>query len=290
VTTPSENSATSERIVRWLRCPASHERLAVSDGEISCPKSDFHGSIRDNVAVMLPEGMGSFFDDKFEVMTRGKDDPGAWDLCYAKQIKVLAQSLRSGMLVLDVGCGPLLPYAKPEGVAVVGLDLSFNSIRANQQLDLRVFGTAYSIPFADRSVDGIVCFYAVHHMVGNCVAATFSNVARAFAEFARVLKPGGVLCVFEMLPNAAFRCAQALCWNRVKRVLGTSLDMFFFSRGQLGEIAARTLPQGATLERTKFDIRPFRSVAPVFNLPKLTVPRFAYPLGSWLYKWQMPAA
>lgn len=287
---PSELAATSAQIRLWLRCPKSHGPLAVVDGEITCPTSDFKGSVRDGVASMLPSESGSFFDDKFEVMTKGKDATGAWDLCYASQIKVLTQSLASGMLVLDVGCGPVLPYKKPEGVSVVGLDPSFHSIRANRQVDLRVFGTAYSLPLADGSVDAVVCFYALHHMVGIRVTEAFSNVGQAFAEFGRVLKPGGALFVFEMVPNAPFWCAQTFGWNLAKRLLGKSLDMFFFSFKELRAIASRTLPAGATLERTAFNIPPFRSLAPIFNLPKFTVPRFAYPLGSCLYKWQMPAA
>ena len=114
--------------------------------DIACEGSGFRGSIRDGVAVMLPEGTGSFFDDKFHVMKHGKDNKGEWDFCYARQTELLSDSLKPGMLVLDIGCGPVLPYRKPEGVNIVGLEPSFHSIRVNEQLDLRVYGSAYSIP------------------------------------------------------------------------------------------------------------------------------------------------
>ncbi len=285
---PGSETSTEEKIVSWLRCPDSHGALSVSNGAITCAASGFKGSVRDDVAVMLPETSGSFFDDKFHVMVHGKENQGEWDICYARQTDFIMRSLKAGMRVVDIGCGPVLPYEKPDGVSIVGLEPSFHSIRVNRQVDLRVFGTAYSMPFADASIDAIICLYAVHHMVGQTVAEGISNVKRAFSEFGRVLKPGGMLLVFEMTPVPAFGIAQGLLWNGVKRLIRDKLDMRFYGERELRDIGSATFPRGASFETMAFETSPFTRFAPIFSLPKFRVPRFVYPLGSYLYKWQMP--
>jgi ubiquinone/menaquinone biosynthesis C-methylase UbiE len=278
---------TSERISRWLRSPNSHEVLSVSGDQITSESSGFRGSIRDDVAVMSPEASESFFDDKFHVMKHGKENQGEWDFCYEEQTKLLSRSLKPGMLVLDIGCGPVLPYDKPEGVDIVGLEPSFHSIRVNRQVDLRVYGSAYAIPLANASVDAVVCFYAIHHMVGADVRETTANVVKAFAEFGRVLKPGGALFVFEMTPTFSFGLAQKIYWNRVKRMIGKRLDMRFFTPQEMETIGKGSLPKGSTLVTSTFETSPFTTFAPIFSLPKVRVPRFVYPLSSILCKWQI---
>jgi len=287
MSSPQGSTSTDERITRWLRCPTSHGKLAVLNGAISCTGSEFHGSIRDDVAVMLTDFPESFFDDKFHVMKHGGDKKGEWDFCYAKQTELLTESLKPSMLVLDVGCGPVLPYSRPEGVEIIGLEPSFHSIRENHQVDLRVFGTAYSVPMADSSVDTVVCFYAIHHMVGDSVDSNLSNVGRAFSEFGRVIKPGGSLLVFEMTPMALFSISQSLFWNIAKRILGKRLDMHFFTASQLREIGSKSLPVGAQLEMVDFEAPWLTMFAPIFSIPNFKIPRILYPLKPRLYKWRM---
>ena len=45
-------------------------------------------------------------------------------------------------------------------------------------------GDAYALPFADGTFDAVVCVRVVHHL---------EHPGAVFAEFARVLRPGGVL-------------------------------------------------------------------------------------------------
>jgi len=47
-----------------------------------------------------------------------------------------------------------------------------------------VLGDAYRLPFLDASFDALVCVRVAHH---------FEDPARVFAEFARVLRPAGIL-------------------------------------------------------------------------------------------------
>ena len=52
-----------------------------------------------------------------------------------------------------------------------------------------VEGSAENIPFPDNSFDFLSMGYALRHI---------GDLSRAFAEFRRVLKPGGRLCILEI--------------------------------------------------------------------------------------------
>jgi ubiquinone/menaquinone biosynthesis C-methylase UbiE len=280
---------TAAKVKRWLRCPVTHQPLTIVDGGIECSASGFRGIIRDDVAVMIKQ-TPSFFDDKYQLMMRTDQNEGEWKFCYAQQTALLSSYLKPGMLVLDVGCGPALPYARTEGVSVIGLEPSFHSIKVNSQVDLRVCGSAYAIPMADASVDVVTCFYSIHHMAGASRQETSSSVTQAFREFRRVLKPGGLLFIFEMTPIIIFSAAQAIGWNALKRLLGPKLDMYFFSVQELDGIARSAFPPKTVLEKIFFGTSAFTAFPPVFSLPWLKVPRIVYPLDPKLYKWRMPSA
>jgi ubiquinone/menaquinone biosynthesis C-methylase UbiE len=273
-------------IEKLLACPRSHRPLTVSGASITCAGSDFSGTVRDGVAMMMPSTQVSFFDDKFEVMRRGHEGEGEWNFCYQQQTQLLASYLQAGQVVLDVGCGPSLPYAKPPGSVVVGLEPSFRSIHANQQVDLRVYGSATDIPMADGAVDLVVCFYSLHHMVGSTREETAAKVGRAFSEFGRVLKPGGTLFVFEMTPITLFTLAQRASWNAARRLAPGKLDMYFWSASSLAEMGRRFLPPATTLEKIFFGASAFTVFPPIFSLPWLKVPRVVFPLDPKLYKWR----
>ena len=96
--------------------------------------------------------------------------------------------------VLDVGCGPaghIARYLADRGVSVGGVDLSPHSIEVARvrNPDLR-FDVAdlRALPLADASLGGIVAFYSVIHLPR-------PELPAAFAEFHRVLRPGGALLV-----------------------------------------------------------------------------------------------
>ena len=94
--------------------------------------------------------------------------------------------------VLDLGCGVghTLRRVAPKVRLAVGADATpgmlagARSLMEQERIDnvALVVTTAESLPFLDASFDGVTCRLAAHH---------FSDVARAFAEVARVLGPGG---------------------------------------------------------------------------------------------------
>jgi ubiquinone/menaquinone biosynthesis C-methylase UbiE len=283
-------AGTALSVQKWLSCPIGHGRLTVAEGAITSAEPSFRGQIVDDVAVMTGSIQKTFFDDKFETMQKGHEKEGEWAFCYAQQTALLTSYLRAGQVVLDVGCGPSLPYVRPPGVVLVGLEPSFNSIRANRDVDLRVNGSATAIPMADASVDVVVCFYSIHHMVGKTIQGTRDNVGQALREFGRVLKPEGCLFIFEMTPIGPFSVVQSLLWNLVRRLAPRTLDMYFWSASSLAAAARENLPQGAQPEKLFFGTSAFTTIPPVFNLPWFKIPRLFYPLDAKLYRWRMAPA
>ena len=96
--------------------------------------------------------------------------------------------------VLDLGCGPaghVTRYLADRGVLVAGVDIAPEGVaeaqRRHPDLEFRV-GDLRAIPAEDASLGGIVAFYSVIHLPR-------AELPLAFAEFRRVLAPGGLALV-----------------------------------------------------------------------------------------------
>jgi demethylmenaquinone methyltransferase / 2-methoxy-6-polyprenyl-1,4-benzoquinol methylase len=127
---------------------------------------------------------------------------GAW---YRRRV-LRQHGLAPGQRVLDIAIGTGLLAREAAGIVrgeglVVGLDPSLGMLeQARASLTLPVVqGRAEVLPFADASFDMVTMGYALRHM------ASFGAV---FAEFQRVLKPGGRLLILE-IARAENRLAQA---------------------------------------------------------------------------------
>ena len=111
--------------------------------------------------------------------------------------------LKAGMKVLDVGVGTGLVAAQAcivtGNVALVtGVDPSSGMMAAGKLPEAMVLieGRAESLPFPDNHFDFLSMGYALRHL---------SDLTVAFAEFERVLKPGGRLCILEITrPRSRF--------------------------------------------------------------------------------------
>jgi demethylmenaquinone methyltransferase / 2-methoxy-6-polyprenyl-1,4-benzoquinol methylase len=104
--------------------------------------------------------------------------------------------LQAGMSVVDVGVGTGLVAREAarlvgDGKLVLGVDPSSGMIEnATVPAGVRLAsGSAESIPAPDGSADFLSMGYALRHI---------SDLAAAFREFGRVLKPGGRLCLLEI--------------------------------------------------------------------------------------------
>jgi SAM-dependent methyltransferase len=287
----SERSAVptlAQTVEHLLACPRCHGRLRVSDARIVCRTEACHftGGIADEIVSVGEHSSVALFDAKHQVMQHGSDKPGVRRLCYAEQASFLEQHLRPGSLVLDVGCGPRLPYRRVNPYFLIGLDPSYESLRQNMAVDLRVYGHAGALPLPDGSVDTILSLYAIHHFGGQTLRENQQRVERGFAEFGRVLKPGGELFIFELEPWWPFWKLQVTLWDRIRRIL-PGFDILFWRERALKTACETQLHRQASYTRTTFSSPMFMFFAPVFAFPHIQVPRLAFPFTISLYHWQI---
>ena len=106
--------------------------------------------------------------------------------------ELLAPHLRSGITVLDAGCGPGGNGAWLGSLGtVVGLDREMNALSyvAERHAATRpVRGTVAALPFADATFDVVLSLTVLY---------SIRDDAQAVSEFARVTKRGGVLVLLE---------------------------------------------------------------------------------------------
>lgn len=128
---------------------------------------------------------------------------GSW---YRKRA-LLRCGLREGMRVADIGIGTGLVAREAiniigDGALLTGVDPSVGMMsNAVLPKGVRLIeGKAESIPLPDLSVDFVSMGYALRHI---------SDLAKAFAEFYRVLRPGGIVCMLEITPPVG-RVSNAL--------------------------------------------------------------------------------
>jgi len=115
--------------------------------------------------------------------------------------------------VVDLGCGTgdlvVAISQRLRDARIIGIDLSASMLllagrHATTDGRLRfIVGDAAALPFDDGSVDLVVSTLSLHH---------WSEPADAFAEIARVLRPGGVALIYDLgllayLPSEMARIA-----------------------------------------------------------------------------------
>lgn len=151
--------------------------------------------------------------------------------------------------LLDVGCGTgtLLSClaADPHAERLVGLDFAPEMARRAAAKFARnghagklsvVCGDAERLPFAGASFDVLTCCNSFHH---------YPDQARAVREFARVLRPGGLVVlvdgfrdnvigwvVFDVFVTAVERDVHHAAWSQVRRM---------FAEAGLAQIRQRKL-------------------------------------------------
>lgn len=104
--------------------------------------------------------------------------------------------LKPGMQVLDVACGPGLVTQCARDIvglsgSVIGLDPSIGMLREAQKGPCQKFvrGIGEQLPFPDQTFDFLSMGYALRHV---------SDLKTAFAEYRRVLKPGGIVLLLDI--------------------------------------------------------------------------------------------
>jgi demethylmenaquinone methyltransferase/2-methoxy-6-polyprenyl-1,4-benzoquinol methylase len=129
---------------------------------------------------------------------------------------LLQAGLVPGMTVVDVGVGTGLVACEAAGIVgdptrVIGVDPSPGMVaNAKVPAGVRLLpGSAEHLPVPSATVDFVSMGFALRHV---------DDLAAAFGEFHRVLKPGGRLCVLEITrPQAGW--ARAMLKMYLRRVV-----------------------------------------------------------------------
>jgi demethylmenaquinone methyltransferase/2-methoxy-6-polyprenyl-1,4-benzoquinol methylase len=155
--------------------------------------------------------------------------------------------LKPGMTVVDIGTGTgLMARAAVDilgdAVLVTGVDPSTGMLEnAKVPSGVRMLeGSAESIPLDDCSADFLSMGYALRHI---------SDLSASFAEFHRVLRPGGLLCLLEItLPKNRVSQAVLKAWlyrtvPRIATVAAATADAPLLMRYHWDTIAACVPPE-----------------------------------------------
>lgn len=125
----------------------------------------------------------------------------------------------------DIGCGTgrLAAYVLSRGIGVRGFDLSPEMVRVARReqpgLDVQV-GDVRALPFGDGELDGAICWYSLMYLPPQ-------DRPGAFAELARVVRPGGyVATAWKVGDDSARRGGESLG-------LGIGFDIWWLSQGEL---------------------------------------------------------
>jgi SAM-dependent methyltransferase len=172
----------------------------------------------------------------------------AGKLRWARRVKMLSNHLRSGMSVLELGCGT--GYFTRElarcGANVVAVDVSLDLLEI-ARADCAAANVSYEIQnacamnYRDAIFDSVIGSSVLHHL----------EVKVALREIYRVLKPGGTIYFTEPnMLNPQIAIQKNVPW--VKRRLGDSPDETAFLRWPLRRLLERTGFRDARIDAFDF--------------------------------------
>lgn len=152
------------------------------------------------------------YDALNRLMTFGMDT--GW-----RRRAVAGLALPPSSLVLDIACGTgdFCRELVRTGLVPVGIDSSWGMLVAGRRVAPLVQADALALPVSSGAVGGVTCGFALRNVV---------ELPRLFAEFARVLRPGGRMALLEVAEPTSplVRAGHALYFRRVVPLVGGLLS------------------------------------------------------------------
>ena len=152
------------------------------------------------------------YDRMNTLLTAGLDH--AW-----RRRTVASLRLPRGGVVADLACGtgPMCAVLERAGYAVTGYDSSQGMLDAAHVTVPLVRADILHLPLDGASIDGATCGFALRNVV---------DLRAAFAEWARVVRPGGRIALLEVAEprSRIVRVLHSLYFRRVVPFLGGLLS------------------------------------------------------------------
>jgi SAM-dependent methyltransferase len=164
---------------------------------------------------------------------------------YAELIRT---HVRPGGRLLDAGCGRYLEFSRElTDVEVVGVDLESQLETRNRTSPYAIRGDLDRLPFPDESFDTVISRSVVEHL---------EHPELVFAEFSRVLRPGGKVIIstpnkYDYVSLIAMVTPYWFHRAAVSRVVGVSPDDVFptlYRANSIGSLG-RALRRSGLVER-----------------------------------------
>jgi len=134
-----------------------------------------------------------------------------------RTVRRLALAPRSTVIDLACGTGDLCRELASQGIAPIGVDLSFGMLAAGTSSAPLVQADALTLPVGAGSVDGATCGFALRNLVA---------LEPFFAELARVVRPRGRIALLEVAQpdNGLMRWGHGLYFGQVVPRIGGLLS------------------------------------------------------------------
>lgn len=167
------------------------------------------------LARQIFEGLSPSYDRTLALVTLMQDK-------YWKSWLMIRAGLTRESRVLDIGCGTGVLEEKIDGgVQIIGIDITEEMVRLAQGKRIRSLTSlnladGEHLPFKDGSFDCVL----------SCYVVKYCNPSQLASEAARVLRPGGVLVLYDFsAPRGVLAPFHALYVYGLLKIIGRAMRL-----------------------------------------------------------------